>query len=386
MICFLVLDGKNAETIHVIEVFKNLMKLCDTYLFAPKPTKFMRDLQNIIFVPSTIPKFKTGFALFILYQIFLFPFLIYYCFKRNPDIIYVRFSPFIFVPILISKIFQIPIITEVNGLITGETKKSKIPMMRTAVTKIGVNFNYKYSTRIIAVTPGIKKELEKEFRAMNVTVIQNGANIDLFRPIDQNVAKKEVRLAKSRNYVCFVGNFDYYQGVEYLIQATPHILESCPETCFLIIGDGIMKNKWIHLTQKLKVSEKFIFTGVLPYEKVPIYINASNVCVAPFTKERNEKIGLSPLKIYEYLSCGKPVVSSQIPNLDFIGQQDVGILIEPDNSAELAQAIIKLLQDEKLRHNMGEKGRKYVVKNHSWKTVAKKVLKICKDTTNSRVD
>ena len=68
-----------------------------------------------------------------------------------------------------------------------------------------------------------------------------------------------------------------------------------------------MKDKLIEITSELGVSDKFTFTGRVPYEQVPFYINAADVCVAPFIKERNSRIGLSALKTYEYLACGKPI-------------------------------------------------------------------------------
>ena len=62
-----------------------------------------------------------------------------------------------------------------------------------------------------------------------------------------------------------------------------------------------MKAELINLAAKTGVSDKFIFTGAVPYEEVPKYINSSDVCVAPFVRARNERIGLSPLKNYEYV-------------------------------------------------------------------------------------
>ncbi len=91
------------------------------------------------------------------------------------------------------------------------------------------------------------------------------------------------------------------------------------------------------------------------------------------------KVGLSPLKIYEYLSCEKPVVSSRISNLEFIEQQQAGILVEPENPEELAKAVIKLLKDKELRESMGKNGREYVVKNHSWEAIGRKVADVCEN-------
>ena len=106
----------------------------------------------------------------------------------------------------------------------------------------------------------------------------------------------------------------------------------------------------------------------------------SDICVAPFIKRRNAKIGLSALKTYEYLACGKPIVASSIPGVkDLIEFSGGGITVNPENPGELATAILELIPNESTRAILGEKGRKYVVENHSWNSVARKILEICND-------
>jgi len=89
---------------------------------------------------------------------------------------------------------------------------------------------------------------------------------------------------------------------------------------------------------------------------------------------------LSPLKIYEYAACEKPIITSRLKGLDFIDQINAGIIVKPENLEEIAKAIIELLKNPRLRSAMGKNGRQYVVKNHSWNSVAKKVENVCKMT------
>ena len=78
------------------------------------------------------------------------------------------------------------------------------------------------------------------------------------------------------------------------------------------MGDGELKNELIHLAEKMNVANKCIFTGKIPYEKVPLYINIADVCV---DLKKNLPFGYSSLKLYEYMACEKPVVASNI--IDF---------------------------------------------------------------------
>jgi len=372
MVCDVWLDGRDAQTTHVLELFKNLGKLRDTHLFAPRPKKLVNEAQNTIFVPTVMPIFKSAF-----YQLFLFLYLIHYCFKFSPDVIYGRLSNLSFSFFFISKIFRIPYVVEVNGLLIDEEKMIGRPKVLTRLTRLNEKLNYKQADKIVAVTQGIKDEIKKlhSIPDEKIVVIENGANTDLFKPMHQEKAKKELKLEEKKNYICFVGNLAPWQGVEFLIQSAPLILKESTHTKFMIIGDGPMKEELIDLAEQMAVSDKFIFTGVVPYEEVPKYINASDICVV---YKKPLKSGYSPLKLYEYMACEKPVIASRVEGFEILEENHAGILVEPENPKELAKAIIKLLKDERLRRELGENGRKYVTKNHSWEAVARRVAEVCK--------
>ncbi len=238
-----------------------------------------------------------------------------------------------------------------------------------------------FSDRIIAVTPGIKVNLENGYNipGKKIVVVSNGANTSLFRPLEQGNCRRELGLDPEISYVCFVGNLAPWQGIEYLVKAAPSILSRFPQCRFLIVGDGVMKNELLKLSRELGVDDKFIFTGVVAYDRVPIYINASDVCAAPFILARNAKIGLSPLKLYEYMACGKPVVASDISGVsDALEASKGGISVLPENPGALAEAILKLLENSELRNQLGSKGLSYVTENYSWYSVAKQVDRVCK--------
>jgi glycosyltransferase involved in cell wall biosynthesis len=238
-----------------------------------------------------------------------------------------------------------------------------------------------FSDRIIAVTPGIKVNLEKVYNIPEekIVVVSNGANTSLFKPLEQETCRRQLGLDPKIPYVCFVGNLAPWQGVEYLVKAAPSILSRSPECRFLIVGDGVMKDDLIKLCRELGVEDRFIFTGVVAYDRVPLYINASDICTAPFIFARNAKIGLSPLKLYEYMACGKPVVASNISGVsDLLEASEGGLPILPENPSALAEGVLQLLENPDLRTKLGSKGLSYVTENYSWYSVAKKVNGVCK--------
>lgn len=377
MVCAFLLNGKDARTTHILEVYRNLMKFDDIYLFAPRPEKKKMDLQshNVIFIPCIKSFFKPLF-----YQFFLFFYLLYYTFKQSPDVIYCRQSGLSISPLLISMIFRIPYIVEVNGLRMEEMEMSDKPKIFIIISKICEKLNFSFAKKIVVVTPSLKTILHDihNISCDKIEIIQNGANINLFKSLDQTESREKLDIAIKQNYICFIGHLAPWQGVEYLTQAAPRILEVYSNTRFLIVGDGSMKTKWMQFVDELGISENFIFPGIIPYEQVPIYINASDVCVTP---KKPIKSGYSPLKLYEYMACGKPVVATRTNGFEIIEKYDAGILINPENSKEFADAIISLLKSKDIRNRMGKNGRELVSKNYSWERVAQKISDVCKNVT-----
>ena len=300
----------------------------------------------------------------------------------KPGVIYERnFN--CYVGALLSKVFRIPLVVEINGLIDEEIMLQGNKINNSKTKRMILNWirrkSFNQAKAIVAVTDGIKNEIQSIYYISpeKIHVVANGANIDMFKPMDQNEAKEELGLNIKNKYVCFVGNLAPWQGVDYLIRAAPLILKIVPDTRFLIVGDGMMMDEWRKMAMELNVNNNFLFTGVVPFEMVPKYINASDICVAPFIRARNEKIGLSPLKIYEYLACGKPVVASDIKGVvDLLNKSKGGMATPSDKSIKLADSIVTLLQNENLMAQMGMNGREYVIRNHSWTIVAKNVAVI----------
>jgi len=379
-----VLNINSGGGIHFIEIFNNLKEENNVCCFVGKPVgvhNFPKNENNIVSIPYC------SFLTQITYQFFLFFYLCYYCLKKNPDIFYVRQSPLTFSPLLVSKLFKIPHIIEINGLpiedlqMRLESSHVYLFYLIKYIYKFNSLISYKYVDKIIIVTRGIMSEIKKNYKIQDnkTVVIENGTNTKLFRKLYRNECIDKLNISRSCTYICFVGELSPWHGVEYLIESLPFIIQKFHNIKLLIIGDGPMKKTLVSVGKNNNVLSNIIFTGVVPHEEVPYYINASDVCVAPFVKKRNEKTGISPLKIYEYLACEKPVISSRIKNLEFIQRESVGALVEPEKPLELANAIIHLLNNEKLRYQMGKNGRIYVETNHSWKIAAKKLNMVCEE-------
>jgi glycosyltransferase involved in cell wall biosynthesis len=93
-----------------------------------------------------------------------------------------------------------------------------------------------------------------------------------------------------------------------------------------------------------------------------------------FSKKKD--IPGSPLKLWEYMACGKPVIATNTEDFKVLEGYNAGILVDPEKPEEVADAITTLLKNKDLREEMGNNGRRYVVENRSWGAVAGEVEKV----------
>jgi glycosyltransferase involved in cell wall biosynthesis len=373
----------NAPKIHFSNLareFSNLDAnvLCIVYA----PTKRIID--------SAIKKFRVSFApnplignFFsrTLKYLLLAPIILWYFFNFSPNIIYFRFSPPAFIYLLILKVLKIfpnrfKIILELNSWVPEEREIQGESKLKVKLIKILQLKSVFLSDYIRVVAPGIKERLIcYGIDAEKIAVVGNGTDTAHFRPINKKEAKKKLGLDPDCLYIGFIGNFAIWQGLDCLIQEIPEILKANKNIRFLLVGDGPLMPKI-----KKEVSEfeerKVILTGSIPYQKAILYINAFDIGVAPFIKERNESIGLSPLKVWDYAACGIPIVTTRIRGLEVVEKYSFGILVQPENTEALSEAIIKLIKNSNLRSQMGRNGRKLAEERLSWENVAGQILQM----------
>ncbi|MCD6521531.1 glycosyltransferase family 4 protein [Candidatus Calescamantes bacterium] len=209
----------------------------------------------------------------------------------------------------------------------------------------------------LARSLGVKEE--RIFRA------PVGADLELFHPgipaehIREKWGVKDI-------LVIYMGQLHGGQYAQLFIEAAALLKAKYPEVTFMIVGGGYKEKFLREYSEKLRAH--VIITGFIPHEEVPVYINAGDICVACF--EDNEITrSKSPLKIVEYMACGKPVVASDVGEVrGMLG--DAGILVPPGDAKALAEGIEKLLRNPEEREKLGKRGRERVEKIYNWGNTA----------------
>ena len=294
-------------------------------------------------------------------------YLFIYLFKVLPryDVIYARDFHTVLIALFPRLLFNKKLVYEINGIASEELQlKGHTSLNRIFVflVRIAERMATKYAERIVSVTPQIGSYLRDQYRCPRdkLVIVGNGVNTDLFRPMDQGDVlsdwQKGLGVSVDDRVVVFVGNLARWQGVEVLIDAAFQVLKKEEKVKFLIIGEGVLRKGLMDKVLNSGFEKSFIFTGMMDYEVVPFLINLADICVAPFISKRNEKTGVSPLKIFEYMACGKPVIASRIKGLEFLEAGRAGRLTEPGDAVALGEALKDLLTSPEERLNLGKKG------------------------------
>jgi glycosyltransferase involved in cell wall biosynthesis len=204
-------------------------------------------------------------------------------------------------------------------------------------------------------------------------VIPSAVDIKEFNPnVDGNDIREKYNL--DGNVVLFVGRLVEHKGLEYLIRSARSV-----DAKYLIVGEGELRRKFEEEVKNLGLSDKIIFTGKVSSTELPKYYAASNVFVLP-SVARLEAFGLV---IAEAMSCGKPVIVSDIPGVrELITDNVEGVLVPPMDEKVLSEKINILLSNPEMRKRMGESGRKKVEEKFSWERVIGEIEKVYEEVVS----
>ncbi len=168
--------------------------------------------------------------------------------------------------------------------------------------------------------------------------------------------------------VLYVGRLSKEKGVEYILEAFPKIIEAHHSCTLNIIGDGPIKSSLLKLASDLGIEKQVLFHGRVSGDPLIEAFQKANVVVIPSIVSET-----GPIVAYEAMASGRPIVGSNINGIrESVVDCETGFLVEPRNSDQIAEKVIKLLSDQELAIKMGEKARENCLiyfnkKNHCYK-------------------
>lgn len=240
-----------------------------------------------------------------------------------------------------------------------------------------INIFEKFIPRVVDTVSVSSAHLQKRCLSMGIT-LENifpahvGADLELFNP-DPNLSGNIKRKYNINSYlVLYLGQLHGGQYVELFIKAARTVLENRRDATFIIVGGGYRMKELQDLTVSLGIDKYVIFASSVAHNDIPYYLADADICVACFEKNAIT-LCKSPLKIVEYLACGKAIVASNVGEIrNMVG--GVGLLTKPGDVNSLANGILTLLVNKNLRERLGKCARQRAERKYNWSVTTENLV------------
>ena len=355
--------------------FKELAQLCDLKIIAPlpwcPPFKLFARWDNCAQVPDkeTMEGIEVFHPRYLvtprvgrsLYGFFFYLGIIQTMKKVAQDfpfdiILATWAHPDAFAGMLAAKHFKKPLVIKVHGSDVNLFSKYfwRRLMMRRA---------FEHSQKIIAVSSDLKEKIKHlGILEDKIAVIGNGVNTQIFKPMDKAECRKKLSLPAQQKLVVFIGNLVEVKGIKFLIAAFRDLSH---DVTLRIVGEGGLRPMLEEQVKELNLSQRIVFTGRCPHNDIPVWMNAADIFCLPSLNEG------CPNVVLEALACGTLVVASRVGGIpDMITSPEQGILVAPQDSKGLAQAIDTLITKVK-----GKQKNEAILKR-SWNDTAREVYQV----------
>lgn len=283
----------------------------------------------------------------------------------RPQLIHAHIHEGACIGALLKRVLRLPLLFDCQGSLTAEVtdhgfvRPGSLLQRLFAALERWINL----SADFIVTSSGPTAELlvgEGVPRA-RVRPLLDGVDTDVFAPAPRDAVlalRGRLGLPGDRPIVSYLGLLNGYQGVDLLLEAAALLKGQGARLHFLIMGfpEGGYREK----ADALGLSGMVSFTGRIPYDQAPLYLCAGDLAVSP-------KVSLTEAngKLFNYLSCGLPVVAFETPvNREILG--DAALYAKCGDAGELAGALGRLAGDRELREELGRRGRERALAEHSY--------------------
>ncbi|MBN1780132.1 glycosyltransferase family 4 protein [bacterium] len=301
---------------------------------------------------------------------------------ENPDLMIARLETNVFSPVFLAKNYRLPFIAEVDSPVTYEirhfTKGYLLPYK--LLEKLEMDFILRADAAFC-----VSEQLKAHFVRRGVPgdhlhVIPNGADVSRFHPDVPCADLREVHGLEGKTVIGFIGSFHYWHGVDQLMKLMDTVLGAHRDAVFLMAGKGGPMRRQLqeHISARHGDGRVHLLSHV-SHERIPALINAMDIVLAPYPAL--PFFYYSPVKIYEYMACGKPVVTSRSGQIaEIVQDMHNGMLCEPGQTGEFAERIALLINKPSLRKSMGKKAWECVQNKHTWAHRARQLQALCEYT------
>jgi glycosyltransferase involved in cell wall biosynthesis len=281
------------------------------------------------------------------------------------DLVYERHALWSAAGMETARALGVPGVLEVNAPLIDEQGAHRVLVARDAATARS-EAAFAAATRIVAVSDGVRAYVEGfEAGRGKVVVVPNGVDPGRYAHAPPG--------ERPTFTVGFVGTLKPWHGLGTLAEGFAELHRHHPDARLLVVGDGPERPAFEARLCELGVRDAANLVGALPPAEVPAWLARMDVATAPYPPHAG--FYFSPLKVFEYLAAGLPLVASRIGQLeDLLEHGATCLFAEPGDPRSLADALTALRDDLGLRRALALAGRALVARDHTWDGVVRRTL------------
>lgn len=234
--------------------------------------------------------------------------------------------------------------------------------------------SYRLADAIAPINGSIKRGILREYGIpeSKVHVVELGVDTEVFRPLPKNVNLLRKEALQGKFVVMYSGVLGPAYDFDVILKAAK-ILKSYKEIVFVIRGDGECKQAIIDKMEKYGLSNCVLLGKVESVNEVVEYLNLADLFVLPMKNVEVSQTAV-PSKVYEYLSCGKPVIGCAEGELkDLLCNSNAGLTVGTGDFEALSKAILSIYKNPLEQTEMGRNARKAIIGHFSNQKVGPKL-------------
>jgi glycosyltransferase involved in cell wall biosynthesis len=203
-----------------------------------------------------------------------------------------------------------------------------------------------------------------------VFIVRNGPDLSRVRLTEPD----PVLRGKARVVLGYLGAMNPQDGVDYMLRALHHLRHTLRRSDFhaVAIGDGDSLEALKSLSADLGLADRVTFTGFIPDEEMVRLLSTVDICLDPNPSNPLNDVS-TWIKVMEYMALGKPLVSFGLKETR-VSAGDAALYATPNDVAEFAEAVARLMDDEALRKSMGQTGRRRVEEHLNWAVTSQNLV------------
>jgi glycosyltransferase involved in cell wall biosynthesis len=289
-------------------------------------------------------------------------------FEQPFSLVYERYSLWSYAAMEFAREQSIPAVLEMNAPLLEENTRRHLLIDR-AKAEDATMRAFRAATVITTVSRQLAHIVEKHPSARGkVHVIPNASDPNRFSSATPSLTRTPDQFV-----VGFVGELQAWQGVSVLLSAFQLVADALPHSKLIIIGDGPEREPLERDVAAKGLQNHVVFTGAVSPHSIPGMLASLDVAVAPYPQLAG--FYKSPLKIFEYMAAGLPIVASRIAQVqETLTHNRTGILVSPGDKESLAQALYDLHEDRDKRLQLGTAARARARSCHTWDGALAEIL------------